>query len=189
MNETVLNKLERRLGGLHARQRLGIETDHEAQIFGQGINYFHIENWYSIHSVIRTALKLLGLYKRGLRNAEQIQVRQNHIRSKMVPSRFDGFTLLHISDLHVDISEGAMRRLNEILPGMTYDICVLTGDYRGATVGPFDAALEGLARARAHLRGPIYGVLGNHDSILMVPQLEEMGIRILLNECETISRG
>jgi hypothetical protein len=28
MNETVLNKLERRLGGLHARQRLGIETDH-----------------------------------------------------------------------------------------------------------------------------------------------------------------
>jgi hypothetical protein len=179
MNETVLNKLERRLGGFHARQRLGIETGHEAQIFGQGINFFHIENWYSIHAVIRTTLKLLGLYKRGLSNAEQIQVRQNHVRSKMVPSGFDGFTLLHISDLHVDISEGAMRRLNEILPGLTYDMCVLTGDYRGATAGPFDAALEGLARASAHLRGPIYGVLGNHDSILMVPQLEEMGIRIL----------
>jgi uncharacterized protein len=40
MNETVLNKLERRLGRLHARQRLGIETDHEAQIFGQGINFW-----------------------------------------------------------------------------------------------------------------------------------------------------
>ena len=39
MNETVLDKRERRLGGLHARQRLGIETDHEAQIFGQGINF------------------------------------------------------------------------------------------------------------------------------------------------------
>ena len=104
-------------------------------------------------------------------------------------SQFDGFTLLHISDLHVDISEGAMRRLNEILPGMTYDMCVLTGDYRGATFGPFDAALEGLARTRAHLKGPVYGVLGNHDFIRMVPELEEMGIRILLNECETISRG
>jgi hypothetical protein len=78
----------------------------------------------------------------------------------MLPSHFDGFTLLHISDLHVDISEGATRRLNEILPGMTYDICILTGDYRGATFGTFAAALEGLARARAHLRGPIYGVLG-----------------------------
>ena len=133
MNETVLNKLERRLGGLHARQRLGIETDHEAQIFGQGINFFHIENWYSIHSVIRMTLKLLGLYGRGRKNAEQIQVRHNHVGSKILPNQFDGFTLLHISDLHADISEGAMRRLNEILPALTYDVCVLTGDYRGAT--------------------------------------------------------
>jgi uncharacterized protein len=189
MNEEVLNKLELRLGRLHARQRLGIETDHEAQIFGQGINFFHLENWYSIHSVIRTALKVLGLYGRGRRNAEQIQIRHNHIGSKILPTQFNGFTLLHISDLHVDMSEGAMRRLNEILPSLTYDICVLTGDYRGATFGPFDAALEGLARARAHLTGPVYGVLGNHDSIRMVPELEEMGIRILLNECESISRG
>jgi predicted MPP superfamily phosphohydrolase len=72
---------------------------------------------------------------------------------------------------------------------MTYDMCVLTGDYRGATFGPFDAALAGLALARTHLRGPIYGVLGNHDSILMVPELEDMGVRVLLNECEIISRG
>ena len=121
---------------LHARQRLGIETDHEAQIFGQGINFFHIENWYSIHSVIRMTLKLLGLYGRGRKNAEQIQIRHNHVGSKILPNQFDGFTLLHISDLHVDISEGAMRRLNEILPGLTYDMCVLTGDYRGATFGP-----------------------------------------------------
>src|SRR3977135_4016860 len=109
MNETVLNKLERRLGPLHAKQRLGIETDHEAQIFGQGINYFHIENWYSIHGLLRTTLKLIGLYKRGCRNAEQIQITNNHIGRKTLPKHFDGFTLLHISDLHADISEGAMR--------------------------------------------------------------------------------
>jgi predicted MPP superfamily phosphohydrolase len=82
-----------------------------------------------------------------------------------------------------------MRRLNEILPGMSYDMCVLTGDYRGATFGPFDIALAGLALARTHLRGSIYAVLGNHDSILMVPELEDMGIRVLLNECEIIARG
>jgi uncharacterized protein len=68
-------------------------------------------------------------------------------------------------------------------------VCVLTGDYRGKTFGPFDAALEGLARVRSHLKGPVYGVLGNHDTIRMVPALEEMGIRMLLNEYETISRG
>src|ERR1700674_4127982 len=146
MNEAVLNTLERRLGRLHARLRLGIETDHEAQIFGQGINFFHIENWYSIHSVIRTALKLMGVYWRGRKNAEQVQVKHNHIGIKMLPSRFDGFPLLHISDLPVDMNEGAMLRLTELLPDMIYDVCVLTGDYRGATFGPFDAALEGLVR-------------------------------------------
>ena len=189
MNETVLNKLERRLGGLHARQRLGIETDHEAQIFGQGINFFHIENWYSIHSVIRMTLKLLGLCGRGRKNAEQIQVRHNHISMKKLPSRFDGFTLLHISDLHVEMNKDAMRRLTELLPELSYDVCVLTGDYRGPTFGPFDAALEGLARVRSHLKEPVYGVLGNHDTIRMIPGLEEMGIRMLLNECENILRG
>jgi uncharacterized protein len=189
MNEAVLNELERRLGRLHARLRLGIETDHEAQIFGQGINFFHIENWYSIHSVIRMTLKLMGLYWRGCRNAEQIQLRHNHIGMKTLPTRFDGFTLLHISDLHADMNEGAMRRLTELLPDLTYDACVLTGDYRGATFGPYDAALAGVARVRSHLKGPVYGVMGNHDTIRMVPGLEDMGIRMLLNECEVISRG
>ena len=32
MDDAVLNKLERRLGRLHAKLRLGIEMDHEAQI-------------------------------------------------------------------------------------------------------------------------------------------------------------
>src|SRR5438105_8425069 len=132
MTDAGVNKLEQRLGRLHAKLRLGIELDHEAQIFGQGINFFHIENWYSIHSVIRTTLKLMGLYWRGRKNAEQIQVTHNHISMKTLPSRFDGFTVLHISDLHVDMNEGAMQRLTELLPDLTYDVCVLTGDYRGA---------------------------------------------------------
>jgi hypothetical protein len=61
----------------------------------------------SIHAVIRTTLKLLGLYKRGLRNAEQIQVRHNHVRSKMVPSHFDGFSC-SISAIYTWISAKAL---------------------------------------------------------------------------------
>jgi hypothetical protein len=72
MNDAALNKLEERLGRLHAKLRLGIELDHEAQIFGQGINFFHIENWYSVHSVIRMILKLTGLYWLGSMNASQL---------------------------------------------------------------------------------------------------------------------
>src|SRR3979409_1441476 len=189
MHEDILAKLEQRLGPLHARQRLGIETDHEAQIFGQGLTFFHLENWYSAQSIIRNALKLTGLYWRARRNAERIVVRNNDIGFKDLPPRFDGFTILHISDMHVDISEAAMRRLTELVGDMRYDLCVLTGDYRGKTFGPFEAALEGVAKVRAHLKEPVYGVLGDHDTIQMVPAMEAMGIRMLLNECEVIARG
>jgi predicted MPP superfamily phosphohydrolase len=188
MDQDLLGKLERRLGRLHARQRLGIETDHEARVFGQGINFFHIENWYSVHSFLRIFLKLTGLYWRGRRNAERLAVRHNDISLKRLPARFDGFTILHISDMHVDISEGAMRHLCALLKGLAYDLCVMTGDFRGKTFGSFTATLEGLAVVRAHLRDPVYGVLGNHDTIRMVPGMEGMGIRMLLNECETITR-
>ncbi len=186
--ETLLT-LERRLGRLHARQRLGIEGDHEAQIFGQGLNFFHIENWYSIHSVIRTILKVTGLYWRGRRNAERIVLNTNQVRSARLPSHFDGFTILHISDTHVDISQRAMLRLHELVVGLQYDICVLTGDFRGKTFGPYDPALKGMAKLVGQLRQPIFGVLGNHDTIQMLPGMEAMGIRMLQNECEMIKRG
>jgi uncharacterized protein len=188
MEQNAVDPLEHRLGRTYARQRLGIERDLETRVFGGGINFFHFENWYLSPALIRNALKIVGLYRRGLRNAEHVQIRNNTVRSRKLPRSFDGFKILHISDMHVDMNEGAMRRLTKLLPNLSYDICVLTGDYRGKTYGSYDATLDGLARVRHHLRGPVYGVLGNHDTIRMVPGLESMGIRMLLNETEQLVR-
>ena len=184
----ILSALEERLGRLHARQRLGIEKDHEAQVFGQGINFFHVENLTPSHALIRAVLMATGLYWRGARNAAKVQLRHNRIESPLLPPSFAGFTILQISDLHVEMSEAAMARVLELLRGLAYDITVLTGDYRAKTFGPYAESLAGVARVRAGLTGPVYGVLGNHDTIAMLPGLEEMGIRMLLNECETIER-
>jgi uncharacterized protein len=183
IDRRVLEKLEERLGRLHARQRLGIEGERE------GINFFHREKWYLSAAVIQTALMATGLYWRARKNAENIKIRRHDFRSAEVPSSFDRFTILHLSDLHADINGGAMRRLIELLPTVSYDICVLTGDYRGKTYGPYQEAIDGLARMREHLEGPVYAVLGNHDTVRMVPALEEIGIRMLLNESEAIERG
>ena len=188
MDEDILRKLEIRLGPLHARQRLGIERDHEAQVFGQGLTFFHLENSSWAEWIIRNVLKATGLYWRARQNAERILVKRNDMRFKSLPPLFDGFTILHISDLHVDMNEVAMNTLIELVGSMQYDVCVLTGDYRGRTFGPFQPALDGVARVGTHLKQPIYAVLGNHDTIQMVPGLEAMGIRVLLNECETIVR-
>jgi uncharacterized protein len=189
MDPKILRKLEDRLGAREARARLKFEADHEAQIFGQGRTFFHLENWYSARSIIGTALKATGLYWRARRNADRVVVKRNHLGFRNLPPAFDGFTILHISDLHVDLSEGAMRHLLEIVGALQFDICVLTGDYRGQTYGPIETAMEGVEELRSSIKTPTYAVLGNHDSVQMVPRLEAMEIRVLLNECETLTRG
>jgi predicted MPP superfamily phosphohydrolase len=185
----ILNQLDRRLGSAHATERLRLESAHEQRMNRGGLASLRSRNLHSSPKLIRGALKSVGLYRRARANAARVQVEETVLRFATLPAVFDGFTILHISDMHVDISEAAMRQLGELLPGLRCDLCVLTGDFRGKTYGPFDASLDGLARLRSRLPEPTYAVLGNHDSILMVPGLEAIGIRVLLNECEPILRG
>lgn len=183
-----ISYLEQRLGRRYAKQRLGVERDHEAQVFGQGLNFFHIENLRLGALLIESVLKMTGLYWLGKKNAARVIVRQNWVRSVRLPERFSGFTILQLSDLHADMSEGAMKSVAELLGTLTYDLCVLTGDYRGKTSGPFERTLAIIADLTRLIQSPMYGVLGNHDSVLMVSSLENLGIRVLLNESETIER-
>src|SRR5215212_333919 len=187
LNPMTLQNLVSRIGPEHVERRLKVEADHEAQLFGQGLLFFNLENWRLAPWLITWGLKFTGLYQRARRNADEILVRRTSLAFSNLPSAFDDFTILHLSDLHADISQGAMRRLAELVGTLEYDVCVLTGDYRGSTYGPFESALQSLSQLRALLKGPLYGVLGNHDSLKMAPAMEAMGIRMLFNECEPIT--
>jgi predicted MPP superfamily phosphohydrolase len=186
---TALAALEARLGHLHVRQRLGLERDHEAQVFRRGTHFFHLENWYSMHGLIRGGLRLAGLHERGRRNALDIRLHRNEVVLANLPPAFDGFTILHLSDLHVDCSTEFAAALAACVRPLAYDLCVLTGDYRTRTFGPFAATLAGLERLRRDIRGDAWAVLGNHDTIRLVPGMEAMGYRLLLNECAKLTRG
>lgn len=188
-DDSALRPLMDRIGAAHVQKRLEIETHHDHQLFGQGRLFFNLENWLTAPPMIRAGLKLTGLYERARREADRVLVRENVVSSSQLPTAFDGFTILHISDLHVDLSEGALRHLISFVGDLSYDICVLTGDYRGRTYGPFQRAIDGIGELRAKLRDPVFGVLGNHDTIHLTPALEAMGIRVLFNEVETIARG
>ena len=189
MERELESLLERRLGRVHARQRLGIESEHEPRVFGSGLNFFHPENWYSAPRLIEYALRLSGLYGRGRRNALDIRVRRNPVVIQELPPAFEGFTLLQLSDLHADLNPPAMAALAELVAGLEYDVCVLTGDYRARTYGPFERALEEMAGLCTQLSRPIYGVFGNHDTVRMLPGLEALGIRMLVNEQVALRRG
>jgi predicted MPP superfamily phosphohydrolase len=188
-DDKAFELLQQRVGKIHLRQRLGIERDYEQKVFGQGRNFFHIENWYPLRSIIRNCLRLVLLHGRARRNARGIEIRHNHIVLPRLPESFENYTLLQISDLHLDMAPDFPPVLIEAVREMDYDLCVLTGDYRGETFGPCEAALEGLQQVRTHLDGEVYAVLGNHDTIYMVPGMESMGIRMLLNEQVALQRG
>ena len=182
-------RLESRLGPLHARLRLGIEREHEAQAFGQGLSFLHLENLPLMQAMIEIALRVTGTYWRGQANAGKVQLRRSTVHLPNLPSAFDGFVILLLSDLHADLSGPAMQRVAELAHDLDYDLCVFTGDYRGRTYGDCEPCLEVVADLCEALRGDIYGVLGNHDSIAMVPDLEAFGIRMLLNESVAIRSG
>lgn len=184
----ALQDLEARIGGLQVRQRLGLEHEYEARVLRKGTNFLHLENWYSVHSVIRNSLRLVGLHGRGRRNALAIEVREHEVRLPNLPVAFNGYTILQLSDLHVDMHADFLPALIERVRPLDYDLCVLTGDYRARTFGPFAPTLEGLARLRPSLKEVVYAVLGNHDTIRMVPGMEAGGYRVLMNEWARITR-
>jgi len=187
MDTDVHKKLSDRLGVVHARQRIGIENE-PLRVFGKGLNFFHPENWYSGHALLRYILKLTGVYWYGRRKALDIQLNENKIVISHLPAAFEGLTLLHLSDLHVDMNPEASEALLRRIENLDYDICVITGDYRAWTMGSIDQAMAGMRTLCMVLKQPVYAVLGNHDSIHMVPHLEDMGIRMLLNESVSLER-
>lgn len=124
-----------------------------------------------------------------LTNAARIQVSRNTVHVRGLPDALTGVTLLHLADLHADISQNAMRALPQALSGLSYDLCVITGDFRGRTYGPFTRTVAVVRGVAGAIQAPILAVLGNHDTVRIVPELEAMGIRMLLNEAVAIERG
>jgi hypothetical protein len=187
--QTLEDVLVERLG-THARERLAIERDHDARASDfLSSRWFHLEEWYRAPAVIRGSLRLVGMLRRARRNALDIRVVENDLPIVGLDAAFEGFKLLHLSDLHVDINTTFVPALIERLRSVDYDACVMTGDYRSKTFGPIDATLDGMRRIRAVLKDPIYGVFGNHDSIRLLPDFETMGMRMLMNESTTLRRG
>lgn len=186
-DQDLIAWLEMRLGSRHTLNRLGKETQLELKARRgvlRRLSFRHI-----VEALVPVALRTCGLSARGQRNARQIEIVGNEVRIPKLPKVFDGFTILHLSDLHADISEGAMAALPKAIRGLEYDICVITGDFRGRNHGPYRRALALVDSLMADIHKPTYGILGNHDAAALLPGLEQSGIRMLMNESAVLTRG
>ncbi len=134
--------------------------------------------------------KLLGLYDRGEANVRNPVVRRLDFCFDNLPEAFDGFTILHLTDLHIDGLPGLADDLLTRLKAFDVDLCVLTGDYRFGHDGPCHqvyALMESLL-AGIQARCGIFGVLGNHDLFDMAAEFKRMGLQILFNESLELQR-
>lgn len=136
-------------------------------------------------------LSLLGLRRRIRANILALEITQIDVRLPHLPAEFDGYTILQLSDLHAGRVPGLIGRAAERVNGMAVDLVVMTGDFQTwGTPSAKEAAHEAaLFVAAVDARDGYVGVLGNHDRHDLVEHLEARGIRLLINEHETIYRG
>lgn len=136
-------------------------------------------------------LKLLGVYRRGMRNALELRLNRVELAFADLPDAFDGYTILQMSDLHLDSQPEGAARLADLVRGLEVDLCALTGDYREHIVGAYEQILAPLESVLAGIsvRDGTYAILGNHDTVDMVEPFEAMGMRVMTNETVTLSRG
>ncbi len=137
------------------------------------------------------ALRFSGLYQRGVRNALDIKLKRIELKFENLPSEFDGYRILQLSDPHVDFLAGPFDTALELISGEQVDLCVLTGDYRKRVSGPFEHILPTFEKLMAQSRAlnGIYAILGNHDCADMAEAFENLGIDVLINEIRSLQKG
>lgn len=142
---------------------------------------------------MRVALKLCGLWRRGLANGLDIGYRTVELNLARLPRAFDGYRILHIADPHFDAADGLGDAIVRTVAGAEVDLCVLTGDLRNVERGPFTQTeiLEPLAAIRRTVRAHdgFVATLGNHDVAEMVAPLRDLGLRVLVNRTHHVHRG
>jgi uncharacterized protein len=153
-----------------------------------------IRYWASFEKVLGLfvwTLRLMGLHKKGLQNAINIQCNKVEISFDQLPKNFNMFRILHLSDLHIDGNPFMLEPLIKEISKHEFDICLITGDFRFNTHGKISGVIDPLKKLLEAIDAPmgVYATLGNHDSQAMVPVFEEMGIHMLVNESVKIKKG
>lgn len=152
--------------------------------------FFHFEEAIYYHLVIKYFFKLTGLYDQGKQNALDICLVSRKISVQRLPDKFLDLNILYFSDLHLDGLEGLTSRMIEVLEKLEPDICIFGGDLRMSTYGDYNTCLDLFSRIITNVtaRYGNFAVLGNHDCLEMIPAIEDMGVKVLLNDSHRIEK-
>jgi uncharacterized protein len=174
------------------RPRVRLKEFRACQITSGFLRYFlNFEDAFYYHVFMRTILRLMGVYEKGKRNALQLKTTNVDFYFSDLPAGFENYTILFLSDLHLDGLDGLTEKLQALVRGYPVDLCILGGDLRMEHHGPFTEALARFFRLLPEIRAKdgIIAIMGNHDCLEMIEPLEEAGLTVLLNDSRAIERN
>ena len=120
---------------------------------------------------------------------KQLRVTETNYYSQQVSSAFDGYKIVHISDLHLSSfadSHAFLKRIIDTINAQQPDLICFTGDFVGFGVEeaiPFTHILRQL-----HAKDGIMSVLGNHDFALYHHGLTDAEKEDKVNQLTTYQR-
>lgn len=169
-------------------ERLMQQARKTAHLLHQGEGIFRLERYIPLDSLVSFGLAVTGLGLLTRRNFLNVRLTTREWTLPHLPVAFEGFRLLHLTDLHLDLDAALTPVIERQVRSVAHDAAVVTGDFRNKTDGDYQPCLRETGRVIRALAPQRWGILGNHDFIEMVPSLESAGLPMLLNEMATIER-
>lgn len=137
---------------------------------------------------INLVLKATGLYRVGNRSFLNPRLTANTVYLDRLPEAFNGYRILHLTDLHLDLAPELMDAVARKVARIDYDLVLVTGDYRDSLLPRGDVGVDLCVELFNRLREPVYGSLGNHDLATDIVKLEASNLQMLINESQMIER-
>ena len=122
--------------------------------------------------------------------SEEIDISHHSIRLKNLPDSFEGFKIVHLTDIHHSkfVSFNEVFRMVELANRQNADAVFLTGDYITWSKKFIAPVAEALRNLKA--RFGVFAILGNHDIRVdahgITQALEKAQIKVLRNSSERI---
>ncbi len=188
MDPETRRHLGGRLGPVLFEKRLLRQADKRSKLLHQGEGIFRLERFLPFDAVLNAGLRILGLRTVLRRRFLDVQLVRQEWRLPALPAAFEGFRLLQLSDLHGDLDPALTPVVEQLIRTTPHDAAVVTGDFRNGIDGDHGPCLRELERICAAFPSRRFGILGNHDFIEMVPDIEKHGLPILINESACLER-
>ncbi len=145
-------------------------------------------NWGNLVGFLLAVFAIFVVVYGSTVGPRKLEVRHLDITSADLPAAFDGYRLVHFTDIHVGSYTGSdqqiLQNMVDSINAQRADAIMFTGDIQDLEPQELYPVMQMLSSVQAP--DGVYSVLGNHDYAYYIPDADE-AVKVA-NERETISR-